>query len=292
MPSRKRQSGMTLIEMVAAVAILLMIAAILAQVFYLASRAASRGKSLAEIHQVARALETVISKDVIGATSDFLASAENGARIDYVLGMPPGPYAEALTGAPFVDDAMRRMLMGGSDYLAFTSSNASGNYKGVAKVFYVHRASGEFVRVTYGDTIFSLMDYLVGPREQGIIDLDNDTLLNGFEEQRVMAENVARVKFSFLDRNKGPVSDDAISYGYGVWLDDWDWNRKPYLPAAVKVEIQIVDNRWVLQDEDMLSNRFFSPLETDDDFRASENFDADDGESFRFIVNLPLGMNG
>jgi type II secretory pathway pseudopilin PulG len=283
---------MTLIEMLAAVAILLMIAAILAQVFYLASRAASRGKALAEIHQIGRALETVMSKDMIGATSDFMASAENGTRIDYLIGLPPAPYVSSLSGAPFSDDRMRRMLMGGSDYLAFSSSTASANYKGVAKVFYVLRASGELVRVTYGDTDFTLMDYLMGPSLQGITDLTNDGLLNTFEERRVMAENVERLKFSFLDRSTGPISADGVSYGYGVWVDDWDWNRKPYLPAAIKVELQVVDHRWVMQDEDAVSNRFFSPLETNDDARASERFDADDGESFRFIVNIPLGMNG
>ncbi|MHC4712816.1 MAG: type II secretion system protein [Planctomycetota bacterium] len=290
MLARKRRSGMTLVEMVAAVAILLMIAAILAQVFYLAARAASRGKGLAQIYQVSRALEAAMSKDLVGATPDFFASGENGTRTTFLIGIPPGPYAEALSGAPFTAARMRRMLMGGSDYLSFTSASASGNYRGVAKVFYILRASGEFVRVTYADTSFTLMDYLIGAVEQGVDDLNNDTLLGTYEERRVMAENVQRVKISFLDRYTGPVSADAISYAYGVWLDDWDWNRKAYLPTAVKIELQIVDRRWVLADDDLISNRDFPTDETDDDFRACERFDADDGEAFRFIVNLPLGM--
>ncbi len=288
-PKRKRLSGMTLIEMVAAVTVLMIMVVILAQVFYQASTAAAKGKAMGEIYQVARALESAMAKDFSGATLNFFAGGENGRYFPLPIGgMPPGPYDSHLQGAPFGDDQMWRMLMGGSDYMAFVSMNAGGHDRSIAKVFYCLRASGEFVRVAYGDTGFAQMDYLLGAIEQGI-DYHNDSDVGTYEEQRVMAENVERVKFSFLDRFTGPISEKGPRYGYGYWVDDWDWTTRPYLPAAVKVELQIVDHAWRMSDDDRMTNAHFDPTEPTDGLRASEQFDPDDGEPFVFIVDLPLG---
>ena len=98
------------------------------------------------------------------------------------------------------------------------------------------------------------------------------------------------MKFQFLDRSTGGISEDGLSYAYGVWLDRWDWNQRDYLPAAVKIELQLVDHFWTLRDDDLISNKNFKSNQDLDDLRASENFDPDDGENFRFIVNIPLGM--
>lgn len=291
MALRTRQRGMTLIEMMTAVVILLIMTGIVAQVFYQATKAAGKGKALGEVYQVSRALQSLLTRDISGATPDFFAGGENGEYVRFMSSsLPPGPYAEALSGAPFGNYHMQRMLMGGSDYLVMTSSGAAGSHKGVAKVFYVLRATGELVRVTYADANFTLMDYLLGAVERNV-DLSSDLpQLTTYEEQRVVAENVTRVKFQFLDRSTGGISEDGLSYAYGVWLDRWDWNQKDYLPAAVKIELQLVDHFWTLRDDDLILNKNFKSGQDLDALRASENFDPDDGENFRFIVNIPLGM--
>jgi len=290
MQRRRRSKGMTLVEMLAAVGILIMLTVILAQVFTQATRATSKGKGMGEIYQVARALHSVFERDLSGATPDFFACDENGARTEYVFGLPPGPYSSGLTGAPFTDAAMRRMLMGGSDYLILTSSNAAGHDSGVAKVFYVLRSTGQLLRVAYADTSFVWMDYLTGAVEENV-DLSSDAALGAWEDTRIIAENVQRIKFSFLDRSQGPVSADGVAYGYGLWRDTWDWNANSHLPAAVKVELQLVDHLWAISDEDQVTNRGFDYTWANDAVQAVENFDADDGESFRFMIHLPLGMN-
>ena len=287
---RRRHSGMTLVEMLAAVGILVMITTILAQVFTQATRAASKGKGMGEMYQVARAIESLMERDLSGATPDFFACAENGGWIRFVGGLPPGPYSSGLSDAPFTDSQMRRMLMGGSDYLALTSANAAGNDQGVAKVFYVLRATGELIRVSYRDTSFNWMDYLIGAVQQGV-DLNSAAAVGAWEERRVVAENIQRLQLRFLDRSNGPVSRNGAAYAHGLWVEEWDWNAKPYLPAAVEVELQLVDHLWTMQDEDQVTNRFFDPTDPDDNLRACESFDADDGESFRSVISLPLGMN-
>lgn len=287
---RRRRSGMTLVEMLAAVGILVMITTILAQVFAQASKAAAKGKGMGEMYQVARAIESLMERDLTGATPDFFACAENGGRIEWVGGLPPGPYSSGLSGQPFSDSHMRRMLMGGSDYLALTSANAAGSDQGVAKVFYVLRATGELIRVSYRDTSFSWMDYLIGAVQQGV-DLNSAASVGAWEERRVVAENIQRLQFRFLDRWTGPISRNGPAYAHGVWVEDWDWNDNPYLPAAVEVEIHLIDHLWAISDDDQVTNRYFDPTATDDNLRACEAFDADDGESFRTVINLPLGMN-
>jgi type II secretory pathway pseudopilin PulG len=278
---------MTLIEMMAAVGILLLMTGIISRVFYQATKASSRGKALGEIYQVTRALETVIARDLSGATPDFFASGENSRYVKHVWPTPPpGPYSSTLSGAPFSDADMTRMTMGGSDFLVFTSTNAAGNYRGVAKVFYVLRASGELVRVAYPDTTFNFMDYLRDP-----IMLDTAEKRAVYDERHVVAENVEAFRVSFLDRSTGAISEDGPAHAYGVWRENWDWNEKAYLPAAVKIELQVVDNNWVINDGDNVSNKKFDPTWNDDNIRASENFDPDDGENFRIVVNIPLGMN-
>ena len=282
--TRELQGGMTLIEMLAALSVLVILMAILAEVFFAASKAAAQGKSLAEIYQVDRALRSLVARDLSGATADFFESRENGiVGIDVssrLFGLPPGPYSQA--GYPLVppDATMNRMLMGGSDYLVFTSGSVSRSDKGVATVFYVLRETGQFIRVSCGG-VSDVVDYGYDAIEHGANpSLDDD--MNNYEETRVIAENVERVRFSFLDRGSQPL------YVNGVWLDDWDWT-KGYLPAAVKVELQLVDHLWNLSNGNKLSNKDFDALETVDDLRASEMFDPDDGEAFTFIIDIPLG---
>lgn len=300
--SRRGRSGMTLIEMLAAVVILMMMTVIIAQVFSAATRAASKGKGMGEIYQVARALERVMSRDIGGATPNFFSGGEAGRRFPMVGGMPPGPYQSDVHGVPATPAelaVMHRMLMGGSDYIAFSTANAGGTDKSVAKVFYVLRATGELVRVTYGDTNFTVMDYLVDAAENNV-DWQDPWEMSLYEDRRVMAENVTRVKFSFLDRGTRPISDDAQTYANGVWSDEWEWttssptaypvNQRNYLPAAVKVEVQIVDRLWKIADGDRMTTRFSDPEGSDDELRPEEMYDSDDGESFQFIVELPLGM--
>ncbi len=295
MHRRRHQTGMTLIEMLAAVAILVMLTAILAQVFAQATRASSRGRGMGEIYQKARALQSVFERDLSGATPDFFACGENGMESLYtwdlqVYSLPPGPYSYGLSGRPFADATMRRMLMGGSDFLVLTSSNAAGYDKGVGKVFYVLRATGQLIRVSYPDTSFARMDYLMGAIERGV-DINSDLELGAYEDARIVAENVQRVKFSFLDRGHGAISRDGVRHAQGQWVDDWNWTTKRYLPAAIKVDLHLVDRQWVISDGDAVSNRYFEYFEEADDLRAVENFDANDGESFRFIISLPLGMS-
>lgn len=296
---RKRTSGMTLIEMMAAITVLMILTAILAEVFFQATQATAKGKGLAEIYQVARALKSLLAKDISGATPDCLTSAENGLTLSPAYGLPPGPYNEPQYQTGVLSDAdLRRMLMGGSDYLVLTSSNASSADKAVAKVYYVLRASGEFIRVVNADTVFAIMDYRYDAIEEGV-DVDDPFEMEAYEEQHVIAENVRRVKFSFFDRGRGPISETAAANANGNWVDSWDWVAKPYLPMAVKVEIQLVDGLWKTTDDDAVSNRFFDATKMDKDLdgtpgldqaEAGELFDADDGEAFSFIVDIPLGM--
>lgn len=295
---------MTLIEMLAAITILMIMTGILAEVFYQSTAASSKGKGMAEVFQVDRALKSLISRDLSGCTADAFSAGENGFYVDPVHNLPPGPYesnvaALAAFGWPAVGPAagspgaatMRRMLMGGSDFLAFTSANASQADKSVSKVFYILRETGELVRIVSADTGFNNMDYRQDAISKGV-DTASPIALANYEDARVVAENIQRVKFSFLDRGKGPISDDAQTYADGAWLDSWDWGRKPYLPAAVKVQMNVVDHLWKTADDDNVSNRGYDPAATtsDDDNRASERFDPDDGEPFSFIVDLPLGM--
>jgi hypothetical protein len=184
---------------------------------------------------------------------------------------------------------MRRMLMGGSDYLVFASGSASSSDKAVAKVYYVLRETGQLIRVAHADTNFTNMDYAFDAIDHNY-DPDVPADMDAYEETRIIAEGVERIKFSFLDRGMGPVSSDAYPYANGVWREDWNWSTKSYLPAAVKVEIQLVDHLWRLVDGDKITNRAFDAQQTDDLLRASEQFDPDDGEPFTFIVDVPLGM--
>ena len=288
----KRTRGMTLIEMLAAITVLMILMAILAEVFLQATRAAGQGKALAEVYQVARALRTVLARDLSGATTDFLESKENGiiAPTSRIWGLPPGPYHSALSLAPtFTAADMRRMLAGGSDYLVLVSSSASSADKAVAKVFYVLRETGQLIRVAHRDTVFTNMDYAMDAFDRGTV-IDDPNQMDLYEETRIIAGNVGRVKFSFLDRADGPVSQEAQVYAGGLWVNDWDWNVKQYLPSAVKVELQLVDHLWKTSDGDAISNRDFSPQQTDDNLRAGEFFDPDDGEPFMFIIDLPLAM--
>lgn len=306
-----KQSGMTLMEMMAAVTVLMILTAIIAQVFFSATQASSKGKALAEVYQVARALKNVMARDFSGATPDAFMSAENGLAMPFVSGLPPGPYSMDLFPTPPYsgsqqDAFMRRMLMGGSDYAAFTSANAATSDKAVAKVFYVLRASGELVRIVHADTVYTAMNYSFDAMEKIGSDVNNPIVFEDYEAQHVLAPGIRRMKFSFLDRGQGPVSTSAGTLG-GVWVDSWDWDARRYLPAAVKVELQIVDHLWNISDGDVLTGRNFDPARMDDDFltnttgapppdgladnpEAGELFDPDDGEPFTFIIDVPLGM--
>ncbi len=286
---------MTLMEMLAAITVLMILTLILAQVFYSATQASARGKGLAEVYQVARALKNVTSRDISGATPDAFVSGENGLALGTVALLPPGPYSSDIYPGTQSDATMRRMLMGGSDYLAFSSSNAATSDKAVSKVFYVLRASGEFVRIVHADTVFNDMNYLYDAQEKLGANVNNDDYVNEYEEQHVIAEGVERVKFSFLDRGAGPVSQTAANL-QGVWVGTWNLAARQYLPAAVKVELQIVDHNWRTADDDAFTNRNFDPVRMQDPVNplpeAGEMFDPDDGESFTFIIELPLGMKG
>jgi prepilin-type N-terminal cleavage/methylation domain-containing protein len=285
--AKELQSGMTLIEMLAAISVLVILMAILAEVFLAASKAAAQGRSLAEIYQVDRALRSLMARDLSGAPTEsqpFFESRENGlvGLNSRLAGLPPGPYS--LAGYPAALPAqMNRMLMGGSDYLVFTSCSVSRSDKGAATVFYVLRESGQFIRVSFSG-VSDFVHYGYNARENGK-DPYLDGEMNDYEETRVIAENVERVKFSFLDRGTQPL------YVNGVWVDDWDWASKGYVPAAVKVELQLVDHLWNLSNGNKLSNKDFDPTDPTkvDDLRASETFDPDDGEAFTFIVDIALG---
>jgi len=285
---------MTLVEMLAAITVLMMLTAILAEVFLQASKAAAKGKSLAEIYQVDRALRGLMVKDFAGATTDFFESRENGLVVNavdakaFILDMPPGPYSDKQYGVGLSDARMRRMLAGGSDYLVFTSGTASGSDKAVCKVYYALRETGQFVRVTHADTTFTDMDYAYDAAEQNV-NIESPEAMDSYEETRVIAENVGRVKFEFLDMGNGAIGSNAQAYAKGVWVDDWEWYTRPHLPAAVKVELQLVDHLWNLQDGDQLTNKDFNPETTDSQLRASEMFDPEDGEAFTFVVYVPLG---
>ncbi len=292
--SNTRRAGMTLIEMLAAITVLMMMTVILAQVFLQASRAAGRGKAVAEIYQVDRALASLMAKDFSGATPDFFESRENGLVVNgmgkVIFGIPPGPYHTALGG--FSAPEMRRMLMGGSDYIVLSSASAANRDKAVAKVYYVLRETGQFVRIADPDTVFADMDYVYDALEHNV-DIDDAAEMDGYEEMRVIAENVTRVKFSFLDKGTGPIGKNADRYAAPVWVDKWEWDDNGgYLPAAVKVELHLVDHRWQTADDDELNNRNFDPLTISDGLRASERFDPEDGEAFTFVVDLPLGTKG
>lgn len=282
--------GMTLVEMLAAITVLMILTAILAEVFYQASKAASTGKSLAEAYQVSRALRNVLAKDISGATPDFFESQENGyvSPGSAVFAMPPGPFCEAFGVAPGAAE-MRRMLMGGSDFLIITSSGAAGVDKSVAKVFYVLRESGQLIRISHNDTVFTSMDYDLDAYDHGV-DVDTAADMDLYEEKRIVAQNVERIKFSFLDRQTGPVSNLAYDYADSRYVENWTWAEKGHLPVAVKVELQIADHLWKTADDDRLTNKDFDPLVTTDGLRADEMFDPDDGEVFTFIIDLPLAM--
>jgi len=323
MTARRHQSGMTLIEMLAAVTILLLLSAILAEVFLQASNASSKGRALAEVYQVARALKAVMARDLEGATTDCFVGAENGFIIPPVADLPPGPYntAQYAFPAPTSDrDLMRRMLMGGSDYLAFTSSNAGGGDKPIAKVFYCLTASGDFIRVVHADTVFTDMDYIYEaianpPRlivGQGqTFDYTNPTHMLAFDRDHVIAQNVLRLKFSYLDCGKGgALSETGAMSACGAWVDAWDWSLKgKYLPTAVKVQLQIVDHQWKLGGDNAAVGKTFNPVNMGADTKnnatkaagadgipdspeAGDLFDPNNGEAFTFIIDLPLGMRG
>lgn len=289
----KKTTGMTLVEMLAAMTVLMILTAILAEVFYQASKAASTGKALAEAHQVSRALRNVLAKDLSGATPDFFESQENGylsADVNWAIaGLPPGPYCGPLAGGPFTVPEMRRMLMGGSDFLVLTSSGAAGADKSVAKVYYVLRETGQLIRISHNDTIFSSMDYALDAYDHGV-DILRAADMDLYEEKRIIAQNVQRVKFSMLDKRDGPVSSLAYGYADPRYVDNWSWSEKRYLPVAVKVELQIADHLWNTADDDRFTSKNFDPLVTDDGLRASEMFDPDDGEVFTFVIDLPLAM--
>jgi type II secretory pathway pseudopilin PulG len=325
---------MTLIEMLAAVTILMLLSAILAQVFLQASEASARGRALAEVYQVARALKAVMARDLEGATTDCFVGAENGLTVTPVGDLPPGPYnipqyglppsvpppgAVPASGAPR-DALMNRMLMGGSDYLAFTSSNAGGADKPVAKIFYCLTAAGDLIRVVHADTVFSDMDYayeaIANPPRSIVnsgqtFDSTNPIHMLAFDRDHVIAQNVLRLKISYLDCGKGgPLLDQGAKSACGSWVDAWDWNSKgKYLPTAVKVQLQLVDHQWKLGGANAVVGRTFNPVKMGADImnnttgafvsdgipdspEAGELFDPNNGEAFTFIIDVPLGMRG
>jgi len=301
--ARKRPEGMTLVEMLAAISVLMILMLILAQVFSSAGRAASRGKAVAEVYQVARAVTALVSRDLAGATPDFLTSQENGYHSPTVRDLPPGPYHTALSYAPAgpilpgtaKEALMRRMLMGGSDYVALSSSSASPSDKAVCKVFYVLRATGELVRIVHEDTEFTDMDYSADAQVR-LVDTADPVAMANYEDAHVVAENVERIKFSFLDKGTGGISDLGRNYAAGTWVDNWDWDDptsgKRYLPSAVKVQVQLVDSRWTTANDNRISNRGYNSSQLYDKLVSSEMFDPDDGEGFSFIVDMPLGARG
>jgi hypothetical protein len=284
MMRRKHSSGMTLIEMLAAITVLMILTGILAEVFFQATKASSQGKAVAEVYQVGRAIRTILARDLSGATTNYFESRENGiiAPFSNVLGLPPGP---------FTQPEMRRMLAGGSDYLMFTTASAAAD-RGVCKVYYVLRETGQLVRIVDPDPDYQHMDYVYDALSEHGVDIGSPSAMDRYEEMHVLAENVARLKVSFLSRGNGPVSWEGVEYANGNWVEDWDWNEKRHLPAAVKVQLQLVDHLWNTANGDRLSNKNFNAQQTDDNLRASEFFDSDDGEPFAFIVDLPLGMRG
>jgi len=302
MKARRLESGMTLVEMLTAIAVLLLMIAILAQVFSQATTAANRGKAMAEVYQVSRALESLVARDLSGATTDFFYGGENGfdKSLVHVWDSPPGPYENSIHGTlstPAEIAWMERMLMGGSDFIVFRSAGAtlSDDANEEATVFYFLRATGELIRVTDTRGSDKDADYY------GAAHSDDATgsvyKLSDWEEEHVVAENVRRLKFSFLDRGgcgEGPPAD-GYAYASGVWRDRWDCDERGYLPAAVKIEVQLVDHLWNLADEDRINGRNYdhtSDDAQDDALRPDELFDPDDGESFTYVVRLPVGMQG
>ena len=283
---RREKRGMTLVEMLTSVTILMIMISILSQVFSSAGRAANKGRAMVEIHQVGRAIDRLLANDLSGATSDYFVGGENGR--DPIPFFPDGPYHSAIHAAPSTDE-MNRMLAGGSDYLAFKSTTAGGGDKAVAYVYYCLRASGELIRVTDVTGGQPLYD---GDAFSKNVDPNSAYEMNAYEERRVVAENVERVKFSYLDRGTGAMSSEdangAYTNSYGVWRNNWD---QSYLPAAVKIEVRTVDRKWILADTDRIAKRAaYNRLTTTDSLRPEEMFDADDGEDFSFIVALPLAM--
>lgn len=306
----RRESGMTLIEMLAAITVMMILTAILAEVFLAATTASAKGKAMAEVYQTGRALKAVMTRDFAGATPDFFVGSDNGFvpqssnGVFEVNDLPPGPYSSVQYGAFLAtlsaadrDATLRRMLMGGSDYIAFTSSSATSSDKPVAKVFYVLRASGQLIRVVHSDTVFNDMDYayeaIANPPASVLnFNWQSPAHMDIFEQTRMIAEGVLRLKFSYLDLGKdGPLSGDASKNAMGKWVDSWDWSASKYLPAAVKVQFQLIDGKWKLASDDASAAKTFDVLKMGQAGvpEAGEVFDPNNGKPFTFIVDLPLG---
>ena len=59
----------------------------------------------------------------------------------------------------------------------------------------------------------------------------NPAHMDAYEQSHVIAENILRMKFSYLDRGAGgPFSDGAAASVQGAWEDSWDWSE-PQIPA-------------------------------------------------------------
>jgi len=252
-----RNRGYTIIEMVVTVALLLILAGMMFEVFYQAKETVRIGNTRSNIHNSARGVLDVLDKDLSGAG----VNPDGWAFLGFENGDAAAASAAGITGA--------LSTVNNSDTIIFSSSNASFDITVSRVVFYVLKSDGRLIRA-------------VQPIGTGY--LDYSLAVGANEDDYILAEGVKSISFAYLT-NRDPVTGLAVS---ATWTATWTsrfaqdaaggrWYRA--LPAS--------GNFTAAQMHDWLPLAVRISLVFNDSSVDPEDRETSDDISFNHIVYLP-----
>ncbi len=253
-----RNRGFTIIEMVVTVALLLILAGIMFQVFYQAKETVRIGNARSNIHNSARGILDVLDKDLSGA----IINSDGWAFLGFENTVAGAVSAAGITGT--------LSTVNNSDTIVFTSSNASYDMAVSRVVFYVLRNDGRLIRAV---------------QTVGTGYLDYSLAVGASEDDYVLAEDVKSINFAYLT-NRENRTGGAIPYEDPidpVWTAAWtsrfgndlvggQWYLPPivgsfsagemhdWLPLAVRISLVFNDSSVDPDDRDETGDISFNHI--------------------------------
>jgi len=264
---RKRQTGklrtgaggFTLVEMLAAVALLAILGYIVSYVFMSAQAVSSDSNALREAHQVARTIFKVMESDITGAwlrrdqaTKPWLIppnvglvfySDKNSELDNHIKNLLP---LKTTTSYWDKEAGSQESLENYGLVLLTTVSPEGGENACQAKVMYLLKENGDLVRglqvdeeLDPGDPRFLDYEWAITPIEKQRGQADPDPR----EGEFIIGRGVTVVRFRFF--TKYPDGGEWWDY----WADDWKDGAgfRRYLPRAVEVRLRVRDRKGLIK---------------------------------------------
>lgn len=247
-PVRRRGTaadGFTLVEMLAAVALLAILAWIVFYVFMSAQTVSSNSNALREAHQVARGILKVMQSDISGAwlrrdqytnlsvippRIGLIFYSDKNSELDDKIDNPPA--LKETTNYWDVESDSQKSWDNDGLVLLTTVSPAGGEDRCQAKVMYVLKENGDLLRGVQFDEVLD--------------DLDYSKATAGSEGNYVIGRGVTVLQFRFLSKDLD--GGKWWDYWEDIWKDGSAFER--YLPGAVEVRLRVRDRKGLIKSKD------------------------------------------